>query len=291
MTNSAQSGVASTLARGMPGIGLAVLLLVPPVGAQQVLGTNQWETLEGCRLLTNAVVDGDSFRVLHKEREYLFRLYFVDAAETDSSLKDRVQDQAAYFGISVQDIPRVGKLGAEFTREKLSGRDFTVLTRWQNAMGRSSLARFYCVVLVEEKNLAEELVAGGLARIYGLRANWPDGPRSTTFINRLKNFELEAREQKRGVWDETRFARISALDVNGTNSAPTAVAEIALAVDVNRAGFEELQRLPGIGRVLAERIIANRPYKKVDDLEKVSGIGPKTLERLRPLVHVETAEP
>jgi competence protein ComEA len=291
MTNSAQSGVASTLARTAPVIGLAVLLLVPSVGAQQVRGTNQWETLEGCRLVTNAVVDGDSFRLLHKEREYLFRLYFVDAAETDSSLKDRVQDQAAYFGISVHDIPRVGKLGAEFTREKLSGRDFTVLTRWQNAMGRSSLARFYCVVMVEEKNLAEELVAGGLARIYGLRANWPEGPRSTTFINRLKNIELEAREQKRGVWDETRFARTSALEVNGTNSAPTTIAEIALAVDVNRAGFEELQRLPGIGRVLAERIIANRPYKKVDDLEKVSGIGPKTLERLRPLVHVETAEP
>jgi len=45
-------------------------------------------------------------------------------------------------------------------------------------------------------------------------------------------------------------------------------------VDLNEASFEELQTLPGIGPKLAERIMANRPYHKVDDLLKVQGIGP-----------------
>jgi hypothetical protein len=90
----------------------------------------KWEVLDGCRLLTNALLDGDSFHVVHQEREYIFRLYFVDAPVSDDSLKDRIQDQAEYFGIAPDEVPRAGLLAARFTREKLSGRDFTMLTRW-----------------------------------------------------------------------------------------------------------------------------------------------------------------
>lgn len=64
-------------------------------------------------------------------------------------------------------------------------------------------------------------------------------------------------------------------------------------IDPNRATLEELKRLPGIGPVLAERIVQSRtaqPFKSVDDLRRVKGIGPKTLEAVRPLVHVETSQ-
>src|SRR5262249_37221648 len=62
-------------------------------------------------------------------------------------------------------------------------------------------------------------------------------------------------------------------------------------IDINRADLQELQRLPGIGPRLAQRILderAKRPFQSVDDLRRVSGIGPKTLERLRPYVTVGT---
>jgi competence protein ComEA len=58
-------------------------------------------------------------------------------------------------------------------------------------------------------------------------------------------------------------------------------------VDVNAATAEQLQRLPGVGPKLAERIVAERavrPFASADDLRRVSGIGPKTVEKLRPLV-------
>jgi competence ComEA-like helix-hairpin-helix protein len=146
---------------------------------------------------------------------------------------------------------------------------------------------------VKGENLAELLVGNGWARIYGLRANWPDGTRSTTMINKLKNLELAAREQRRGVWDAKSFTR-TAVGADGTmvisKGGKAGGKTTSGTVDVNEASPEELQRLPGIGPKLAERIIANRPYHKVDDLLKISGIGPKGIERLRALVRVEGAE-
>jgi len=55
-------------------------------------------------------------------------------------------------------------------------------------------------------------------------------------------------------------------------------------VSLNEASLAELESLPGIGPELARRIVEHRPYQRVEDLLKVPGIGPKTLERLRPLV-------
>ncbi len=236
--------------------------------------------------MTNSIVDGDSFHVLHRGREYIFRLYYVDAPESDTNLTDRIKDQAAYFGISPGDIPRASSAASHFTRKSLSASEFKVITRWQNAMGRSSLPRFYAIVLANGRNLAEELVASGCARIYGIRANWPDGARSTTFINKLRNLELMAREQKRGVWDEAKFRRNTGETTANvvTTNTPTVVAQ----VEINTASYEELQKLPGIGKKLAERIVAHRPYQKVDDLGKVPGIGPVTLHRLKPLIRVES---
>jgi len=60
-------------------------------------------------------------------------------------------------------------------------------------------------------------------------------------------------------------------------------------IDVNRATAEELRRLPGIGPTLSQRIVearAKQPFRKVEDLRRVRGIGAKTLERLRPYVSV-----
>lgn len=61
-------------------------------------------------------------------------------------------------------------------------------------------------------------------------------------------------------------------------------------LDVNRATAAQLESLPGIGPVLAARVvayrIANGPFAKVDDLIGVQGIGERTLAALRPLLTV-----
>lgn len=59
-------------------------------------------------------------------------------------------------------------------------------------------------------------------------------------------------------------------------------------VAINRATAEELQRLPGVGPALAQRILAHRqqhgPFRTLADLDAVSGIGPALLSRIGPLV-------
>jgi len=76
-------------------------------------------------------------------------------------------------------------------------------------------------------------------------------------------------------------------------AAPTA--EAARTLDLNRAGVAELDALPGIGPVLARRIVEFRrehgPFRRVDELRAVRGVGPRLLERIRPSVAVGDARP
>ncbi|MDR7437902.1 MAG: ComEA family DNA-binding protein [Armatimonadota bacterium] len=61
-------------------------------------------------------------------------------------------------------------------------------------------------------------------------------------------------------------------------------------VNINTADAARLETLPGIGPILARRIVEYRnrhgPFQRLEDLLQVQGIGPRLLERLRPLVTV-----
>lgn len=61
-------------------------------------------------------------------------------------------------------------------------------------------------------------------------------------------------------------------------------------VEMNSATWIEWSQLDGIGGTLARRIIADResngPFQTIEDIARVKGIGPKTLEKLRPHLYL-----
>lgn len=67
------------------------------------------------------------------------------------------------------------------------------------------------------------------------------------------------------------------------------MADECVKIDLNTADVGTLIEMPGVGRWLAKGIIDARPFASVDDLERVNGIGPDSIARLRSLVWVSEA--
>jgi DNA uptake protein ComE-like DNA-binding protein len=284
--------------------------------------SKDWIVLKDCRLIPNPANEGDSFHVSAGDKEYLFRLYFVDAPETDEMTPRRLIEQAKYFSITVPQAIEVGRAAKDFTQEKLS-RPFTVFTHMSDAMGQSRLERFYAFVENKEGDLGEQLVRNGLARNYGFKAT-PPGLRSSRIeLAKLQQLENEARQEQIGAWGvnagrvnthaqkpsgfssfvadaKTRsrsappdsptvlfpagkpaasITRSSPVETNGSHAKEkTPLGRI----DINAATEKELTTVPGIGHVMAARIIAARPFRSADDLKRVSGIGDKKYVQIRP---------
>jgi hypothetical protein len=95
--------------------------------------------------------------------------------------------------------------------------------------------------------------------------------------------------------DEARRARLRSGDRLGLRGgqlvkgrmAPERLAAWAVPVDVNRASAGELASLDGIGPKLAERMVAARPFRTLDDVGRVRGIGARRLAVLRPRLRLD----
>ncbi len=70
--------------------------------------------------------------------------------------------------------------------------------------------------------------------------------------------------------------------------------DIGYQIDLNSATWVELTQLRGVGPVIAKLIVSNRdevgPFSSIDDLQRVKGIGPKTVEKNRRWLRVGVEE-
>lgn len=75
------------------------------------------------------------------------------------------------------------------------------------------------------------------------------------------------------------------------SNAPPLGESAAQIVNINTASQAELETLPGVGPVTAEKIIAyrqeNGAFSIIEEIQNVSGIGPATFEKMKPLITVD----
>ena len=157
----------------------------------------EWSRVS-CSYQPHANNDGDSFHVRCGADEFVLRLYFVDAPETNLLYPERTREQAEHFGASLDDTLKAGAQARSYVREALRG-PFTVTTRKASAPGRARDPRFYGMVEVGGKNLDEMLVLQGLARAKGVAASVP-GEKARAHSQRLQLLEEQAKKSGRGLW-------------------------------------------------------------------------------------------
>lgn len=260
------------------------------------------ETIPGCTFVPTEWADGDSFQIKKPDGSLMtIRIYAADCMEwhiTDDTDARRQRTQRRYFGIteakrnateSIKLAKDFGKQAAEYTAHLLS-RPFTVHTRMQKAPGDGKHLRYYAFVeTADGTDLASELVRSGLARAHGASSDGPDERSRERYNEILSDIELQAATRRKGVWEFTDWDKLPAeRDVQriedeedqiaqGTNPLPA-----DFRLNPNAASRDELDRLPGIGESLAERIIEARedlPFEEPKDLMRVPGIKQKTLEK------------
>ena len=159
----------------------------------------KWEKLAACQYVEDKNNDGDSFRVKCGEKDFVLRLYFVDAPETNLRDAERTRLQSEHFGVSLEETMKAGVKATEVARDTMKV-SFDVWTKWTSGGGRGKQVRYLGLVEADGKSLVEILVSGGLARIVGQPVPLPNGEKSTAYKKRLAAMESEARKQRVGVW-------------------------------------------------------------------------------------------
>ena len=219
----------------------AAALLLP---ASPAAAAKRWREYTGCTLIDNKGNDGDSFHVnigslkSASAKHKLFRLYFVDTPESESSLPERLEDQRKYWNLpDTATVVKCGKDAHHFTENFLRG-DFTVYSRLADALGRSRMDRDYAMVYSEanKEDLGYALVRNGLARVSGMSTDLAEldryGKTTEAWWRRLRMAEAEARKEGRGCWaysgqsgtSASRFAARPTLPGLGAAPSPAAAA-------------------------------------------------------------------
>lgn len=254
--------------------------------------------IPGCEWAGADWADGDSFPVrLPGGGELTVRLYGVDCIElhvNDEADARRLRAQRQYFGLAGRSVEESVRLAKGFAAEAaattaaLLKRPFTVHTAFSDARGDGRFHRVYAFVTASDgRDLGATLVERGLARAFGVSRRTPWGESREDYAARLADLELAAAKRGAGAWAGTDWTRLVELrrqlreEENDLRVSAGRRPGGGRPINLNTAARDELMSAPGVGEALANRIIEGRPYGSVDELVRVKGISPATLERLR----------
>ena len=260
---------------------------------------------DNCKFIETQWGDGDSFLVENaKGKQFTLRLYGVDCLEShvhDDTDARRLRTQRRYFGISafggdaatsIAEAKRLGAEAADFVSNELK-EPFSVITAFSDARGDGRYKRYYGFITTSKgQDLAEQLVRLGHARAFGVNRSTIDGRSREEHKESLKDIEFQAAIRSVGAWKDTdwdalpeerRAEREEAAELELAKGTPQPL-DPDQKISLNNAPRDVIMRLPGIGEGLANRIIEGRPYKSVDSVIEVDGIGSGKLAKISPFL-------
>jgi competence ComEA-like helix-hairpin-helix protein len=191
------------------------------------------------------------------------------------------------------DVPRIyaGNDSSEFysseasdyLRNLISGGDVKLEGPW-GSKPQTSYGAFQAYVTLKKDtviiSLNRQLLQYGFGQYESYHAQHPDS------VAAFKKYARQAEENKQGIWRHpenigTKYLRAEMLS-EGANPSE------AFPININTADQALLELLPGIGPVYARRIIEYRQlnggFNNIGQLRQINGIGPKTMQKLRPNV-------
>lgn len=257
-------------------------------------GVLAWERFEGATLVADPRNDGDSFKVDLGDREVRVRLYFVDCPESSGTSpyqRRRMREQAYYWGLeTVDQVMENGLNAKQFTHDLLQSGAFTVYTLFVPTPGNVKDRRYYSMItLADGRDLGTLLVAEGFARVHGVVRETPDGVGGGPFTTLLEDIEASAMLKRNGIWADTNPDLLADLRALSRKQHEDEVEQHAVyavllreGINPNHADQSTLEALPGVGESLSRQILKHRPYSDLQDMLRVPGIGPSTLDRMRP---------
>lgn len=285
-----------------------LLVLWTVCGVSVSLAQKQLQRFENCQLIETPWADGDSFQVKNAEgKKFTIRLYGVDCLEShvnDNTDARRLYDQRRYFGISnyggsfatsIAAAKGMGNTAKKFVVQELA-QPFAVITSFSDARGDGKYKRYYGFITTQNgDDLAELLVRKGYARAFGVNRKTIDGRSHIEQRESLKDLEFRAAIRGAGVWKLTDWEALP--DQRRAQRAEAAELELAKGIappldpdqkiDLNSAPRDVIMQLPGIGEAIANRIIEGRPYKSIESIIEVDGIGAGKLAKIRSFLKME----
>lgn len=186
------------------------------------------------------------------------------------------QDSAEYFSGAT----------AEYLQNLLAGQ-IVKLTGYDGGLPDARRNGFQAYVSIQHKDGSTSLNKLLLEKGYATTSKYYR--QNEDSIAAFKLYEQIAQSNEAGLWKSpqkigSRTLRVKEVDTG----SPT---NVMFPININTADEATLQLLPGIGPAYSQRIVKYRlehgSFNRVDELTNIRGIGPKTIQKLRPIVTLE----